>query len=343
MQCSRQRAVSRRRCRVRPGRWCACRNDGAVSGPGRSSPRRGIHASGDWVEADMGKVVQRNVSIVGVYAGGQTRAEAEADRGFVCSRSRPAAVLAAPPGQSHSTHCRTLSTPSTEPKPSASSSCVSPTPKPDDSPPFVVVRLTPARWATALFLPLILGRAPSARWRTDTDPTSAGLQRDLGVQPAHDACRRGIGAHRLHLQGQAGVAEPCGADTRVSAHVLVLTDQGHQPARHTRIGELEQSGVHGPVRLEELADLRRLGDGIGDAAWSDVAGCGPRGCCRGRPSEFARSASPSPMDWDVIMVGEPGAFSRDSNAWSCGIVGQCVEGRRPVPRGSRIPARRPSR
>ncbi len=36
-------------------------------------------ASGTWVDADIGEFVQRNASIVGVYAGGQTRAEAEAD------------------------------------------------------------------------------------------------------------------------------------------------------------------------------------------------------------------------------------------------------------------------
>jgi NADPH2:quinone reductase len=36
-------------------------------------------ASGSWVEADIGEFVRRNASIVGVYAGRQTRAEAEAD------------------------------------------------------------------------------------------------------------------------------------------------------------------------------------------------------------------------------------------------------------------------
>ena len=36
-------------------------------------------ASGKWVEADISEFVRRNASIVGVYAGGQTRAEAEAD------------------------------------------------------------------------------------------------------------------------------------------------------------------------------------------------------------------------------------------------------------------------
>ncbi len=36
-------------------------------------------ASGKWVEADISELVRRNASIVGVYAGGQTRAEAEAD------------------------------------------------------------------------------------------------------------------------------------------------------------------------------------------------------------------------------------------------------------------------
>jgi len=36
-------------------------------------------ASGGWVEADISELVRRNASIVGVYAGGQTRAEAEAD------------------------------------------------------------------------------------------------------------------------------------------------------------------------------------------------------------------------------------------------------------------------
>ncbi|HVC68959.1 MAG TPA: zinc-binding dehydrogenase [Acidimicrobiales bacterium] len=36
-------------------------------------------ASGAWVDADMGELVRRNASIVGVYAGGQTRAEAEVD------------------------------------------------------------------------------------------------------------------------------------------------------------------------------------------------------------------------------------------------------------------------
>ena len=36
-------------------------------------------ASGSWVQADVSDLVLRNASIVGVYAGGQTRAEAEAD------------------------------------------------------------------------------------------------------------------------------------------------------------------------------------------------------------------------------------------------------------------------
>ena len=36
-------------------------------------------ASGSWVDADISEFVRRNASIVGVYAGGQTRAEAEAD------------------------------------------------------------------------------------------------------------------------------------------------------------------------------------------------------------------------------------------------------------------------
>ncbi len=36
-------------------------------------------ASGGWVEADISEFVRRNASIVGVYAGGQTRADAEAD------------------------------------------------------------------------------------------------------------------------------------------------------------------------------------------------------------------------------------------------------------------------
>ena len=36
-------------------------------------------ASGAWVEADISEFVRRNASIVGVYAGGQTRADAEAD------------------------------------------------------------------------------------------------------------------------------------------------------------------------------------------------------------------------------------------------------------------------
>ena len=36
-------------------------------------------ASGRWVDADIANLVLRNASIVGVYAGGQTRAEAEAD------------------------------------------------------------------------------------------------------------------------------------------------------------------------------------------------------------------------------------------------------------------------
>ena len=36
-------------------------------------------ASGKWVEADISEFVRRNASIVGVYAGGQPRAEAEAD------------------------------------------------------------------------------------------------------------------------------------------------------------------------------------------------------------------------------------------------------------------------
>jgi len=36
-------------------------------------------ASGSWVDADISQFVLRNASIVGVYAGGQTRAEAEAD------------------------------------------------------------------------------------------------------------------------------------------------------------------------------------------------------------------------------------------------------------------------
>jgi NADPH2:quinone reductase len=36
-------------------------------------------ASGSWVDADISEFVLRNASLVGVYAGGQTRAEAEAD------------------------------------------------------------------------------------------------------------------------------------------------------------------------------------------------------------------------------------------------------------------------
>ena len=36
-------------------------------------------ASGGWVEAEISEFVRRNASIVGVYAGGQTRADAEAD------------------------------------------------------------------------------------------------------------------------------------------------------------------------------------------------------------------------------------------------------------------------
>jgi NADPH2:quinone reductase len=36
-------------------------------------------ASGTWVDADISEFVRRNAAIVGVYAGGQTRAEAEAD------------------------------------------------------------------------------------------------------------------------------------------------------------------------------------------------------------------------------------------------------------------------
>jgi NADPH2:quinone reductase len=36
-------------------------------------------ASGKWVDVDVADLVWRNASIVGVYAGGQTRAEAEAD------------------------------------------------------------------------------------------------------------------------------------------------------------------------------------------------------------------------------------------------------------------------
>ncbi len=36
-------------------------------------------ASGTWVDADIGEFVRRNASVVGVYAGGQMRAEAEAD------------------------------------------------------------------------------------------------------------------------------------------------------------------------------------------------------------------------------------------------------------------------
>ena len=36
-------------------------------------------ASGRWVDADVASLVLRNAAIVGVYAGGQTRAEAEAD------------------------------------------------------------------------------------------------------------------------------------------------------------------------------------------------------------------------------------------------------------------------
>jgi NADPH2:quinone reductase len=36
-------------------------------------------ASGTWVEPDIGEFVRRNASIVGVYAGGQTREEADAD------------------------------------------------------------------------------------------------------------------------------------------------------------------------------------------------------------------------------------------------------------------------
>jgi NADPH2:quinone reductase len=36
-------------------------------------------ASGTWVEGDIGEFVRRNASLMGVYAGGQTRAEAETD------------------------------------------------------------------------------------------------------------------------------------------------------------------------------------------------------------------------------------------------------------------------
>ena len=36
-------------------------------------------ASGKWVDADVSELVRRNASIVGVYAGGQSRAEADAD------------------------------------------------------------------------------------------------------------------------------------------------------------------------------------------------------------------------------------------------------------------------
>ena len=36
-------------------------------------------ASGRWVDADISEFVRRNASVVGVYAGGQTRTEAEAD------------------------------------------------------------------------------------------------------------------------------------------------------------------------------------------------------------------------------------------------------------------------
>jgi NADPH:quinone reductase len=40
-------------------------------------------ASGTWVDADISELVLRNASIVGVYAGGQSRAEAEADHEFL--------------------------------------------------------------------------------------------------------------------------------------------------------------------------------------------------------------------------------------------------------------------
>lgn len=40
-------------------------------------------ASGKWVAADIAEFVLRNASIVGVYAGGQARAEAEADHEFL--------------------------------------------------------------------------------------------------------------------------------------------------------------------------------------------------------------------------------------------------------------------
>ncbi len=40
-------------------------------------------ASGQWVEADISEFVLRNASIVGVYAGGQTQAEAEEDHEFL--------------------------------------------------------------------------------------------------------------------------------------------------------------------------------------------------------------------------------------------------------------------
>jgi NADPH2:quinone reductase len=53
-------------------------------------------ASGKWVEADVSELVLRNASIVGVYAGGQTRAEAEADHELLLA-------LAADGGLGHAT------------------------------------------------------------------------------------------------------------------------------------------------------------------------------------------------------------------------------------------------
>jgi NADPH2:quinone reductase len=53
-------------------------------------------ASGKWVEADISEIVLRNASIVGVYAGGQTRADAEADHEFLLGLAADGSLGRAP-------------------------------------------------------------------------------------------------------------------------------------------------------------------------------------------------------------------------------------------------------
>ena len=81
-------------------------------------------ASGTWVDADIGEFVQRNASIVGVYAGGQTCAEAEADHEVLLALAADGR-LGGTTGWFRSTGCPRRSVPSTGRRPSGSRSSVS--------------------------------------------------------------------------------------------------------------------------------------------------------------------------------------------------------------------------